>query len=107
MDFMLKSKELDRLWRDLETVINSKATTKAGWTYDVDAAGQYTLRHNGVVKGRGDHAAAMAKCRNNNAKTRVNDFHHTQDCATTTGSDVAAARLRLFQLQNDLDARGA
>ena len=88
---MLKSKDIDRL---------------TGWTYDVDAKGVYALRHNGVVKGRGDHEATMAKCRNSNAKMRVEAFGHAQTCAATTAESVAAARLRKFQLENQLNARG-
>jgi hypothetical protein len=106
---MLKSKDADQLWGDLETIINKTAetkTTQAGWTYDVDAKGQYTLRFNGVVKGRGDHEAAMQRCRLSTAKARVETFGHNQNRRATTGDAVAAARLRKFQLDNELNARG-
>ncbi len=102
---IIKPKDVDRVWRDVEQILNKQTPATTGWTYDVDADGQYTLRHNGVVKGHGDHAAAMQGCRNSSAKARVEAFGNAQNRSATTGDDVALARLRTFLLKNKLNAR--
>jgi hypothetical protein len=114
---MLKGTDGD-VWRLIEQIVNMPsaelraklAETKGrGWEYDVDAKGIYTLRFNGVVKGRGDHKAAMARCRLGTAKARVETFGQNQNRRATTGDSglLAAARLRKFQLENQLNGRGA
>ncbi len=97
---ILKPKDVENLWRQIEQTV-AKSGGKSGWSYTVDAAGQYSLRHNGVLKGRGSHAEVVAKGKIDAARRRLDKFRKA-----TNGHAVAAARLRRFQLESRLTERG-